>query len=71
MKSRSKTTAMYVHLLSISETWKSVKMARKKQEIALQTMIETQEEWEDMLSKEGLLGFFIILHLIHFSRMTS
>jgi hypothetical protein len=31
-------------------------MARKKQEIALQAEIETQEEWEDMLSKEGLTG---------------
>ena len=29
-------------------------MARKKQEIALQVEIETQEEWEEMLSKEGL-----------------
>lgn len=31
-------------------------MARKKQEIALQTEVETQEEWEDLLSKEGLTG---------------
>ena len=31
-------------------------MARKKQEIALQVEIETQEEWEEMLSKEGLTG---------------
>ncbi|XP_052812769.1 thioredoxin domain-containing protein 6-like isoform X13 [Mya arenaria] len=29
-------------------------MARKGKEIALQQEIETQEEWEDMLSKEGL-----------------
>ena len=31
-------------------------MARKKQEIALQSVIETQEEWEEMLTKEGLTG---------------
>ncbi len=31
-------------------------MARKKQEIALQVEVETQEEWEEMLSKEGLTG---------------
>ena len=31
-------------------------MARKKQEIALQSEIETQEEWEDMLTKEGVTG---------------
>ena len=31
-------------------------MARKKQEIALQTVIETQEEWEEMLAEEGLNG---------------
>lgn len=31
-------------------------MARKKQEIALQLEIETQEEWEELLSKEGLIG---------------
>ena len=31
-------------------------MARKKQEIQLQTELETQEEYEDMLSKEGLIG---------------
>jgi len=30
-------------------------MARKKQEIALQTELETQEEWEEALTKEGLL----------------
>ena len=31
-------------------------MARKKQDIALQVEIETQEEWEEMLAKEGLTG---------------
>ncbi|KAJ8320268.1 hypothetical protein KUTeg_001855, partial [Tegillarca granosa] len=31
-------------------------MARRKQEIALQQEIETQEEWEDVMSKEGLYG---------------
>ena len=31
-------------------------MARKKQEVALQVEIETQEEWEEMLAKEGLTG---------------
>lgn len=36
-------------------------MARKKQEIALQTEIETQEEWEEMLTKEGLVGEFLFL----------
>lgn len=34
-------------------------MARKKQEIALQIEVETQEEWEEMLGKEGLFGKFI------------
>jgi thiol-disulfide isomerase/thioredoxin len=29
-------------------------MARKKAEIALQQELETQEEWEDYLAKEGL-----------------
>ena len=33
-------------------------MARKKQEVQLQSMIETQEEWEEMLSKEGLTGIW-------------
>ena len=31
-------------------------MARKKAEIQLQQVIETQEEWEEMLAKEGLTG---------------
>lgn len=31
-------------------------MARKKQEVALQLEIETQEEWEELLTKEGLIG---------------
>ena len=31
-------------------------MARKRQEIALQATIETQEEWEENLGKEGLTG---------------
>lgn len=35
-------------------------MARKKQEIALQAEIETQEEWEEMLSKEGLTGTTLV-----------
>ena len=30
-------------------------MARRK-EATLQSEVETQEEWEDMLSKEGLCG---------------
>ncbi|XP_067934512.1 thioredoxin domain-containing protein 3 homolog isoform X2 [Watersipora subatra] len=30
-------------------------MARKKTEIALQQMIETQEEWEESMTKEGLM----------------
>jgi len=34
-------------------------MARKKQEIALQQEIETQEEWEELLTKEGLIGMMI------------
>jgi hypothetical protein len=29
-------------------------MARRGQEIKLQVEIETQEEWEEMLAKEGL-----------------
>jgi len=36
-------------------------MARKGKEIALQQEIETQEEWEDMLSKEGLCGMWFSL----------
>lgn len=31
-------------------------MARKKQEIQLLREIETQEEWEDIMAKEGLWG---------------
>ena len=31
-------------------------MARKKQEIQLQREIETQEEWEECMAKEGLWG---------------
>ena len=31
-------------------------MARKRQEIVLQIGIETQEEWEENLGKEGLTG---------------
>ncbi len=31
-------------------------MARRRGEIALQAEIETQEEWEDMLAKEGVTG---------------
>ena len=31
-------------------------MARRKQEIALQTEIESLEEWEEMLAKEGITG---------------
>jgi hypothetical protein len=31
-------------------------MARRRQEIALQTELETQEEWNDAINKEGLTG---------------
>jgi hypothetical protein len=31
-------------------------MARRRQEIALQTEIETQEEWNETVNKEGLTG---------------
>ena len=31
-------------------------MARRGKEQQLQQELETQEEWEDMLSKEGLCG---------------
>lgn len=31
-------------------------MARRRQEIALQTEIETQEEWNETINKEGLTG---------------
>lgn len=51
-------------------------MARKKQEVALQLEIETQEEWEELLTKEGLIGrelkvfcmakFPIALYYMHF-----
>lgn len=44
-------------------------MARKKQEIALQTEIESQEEWEEVLAKEGLTSnincFYIITIINH------
>ena len=33
-----------------------ITMARKRQEIAVQVTIETQEEWEENLGKEGLTG---------------
>lgn len=42
-------------------------MARKKQEIALQTELETQDEWDEMLAKDGLTGMyctFVILFLV-------
>jgi hypothetical protein len=32
------------------------KMARRRQEVALQTEIETQEEWNEVTNKEGLTG---------------
>jgi hypothetical protein len=31
-------------------------MARRRQEIALQTEVETQDEWNDVINKEGLTG---------------
>lgn len=31
-------------------------MARRRQEVALQTEIETQEEWNETVNKEGLTG---------------
>ena len=31
-------------------------MARRRQEIALQTEVETQEEWNETVNKEGLTG---------------
>lgn len=31
-------------------------MARRRQEVALQVEIESQEEWNDVISKEGLTG---------------
>ncbi len=31
-------------------------MARRRQEIALQTEIESQEEWNEAVNKEGLTG---------------
>jgi hypothetical protein len=33
-------------------------MARRRQEIALQAELETQEEWNDAINKEGLTGDF-------------
>lgn len=36
-------------------------MARRKQEIALQMQIETQEEWEELMAKEGLNGMYICM----------
>lgn len=43
-------------------TWQGPKkrdkggMARRKQEVQLQQEIETQDEWEEMLGKDGLYG---------------
>jgi hypothetical protein len=31
-------------------------MARRRQEIALQAELETQDEWNETISKEGLTG---------------
>jgi hypothetical protein len=31
-------------------------MARRKQEIALQQEVETNEDWDELLNKEGLIG---------------
>ena len=38
-------------------------MARRRQEVALQTEIETQEEWNETVNKEGLTGKEY--HIIH------
>ena len=35
-------------------------MAQRRKEQQLQQEIETQEEWEDMLSKEGLCGTYLV-----------
>ena len=43
-------------LIDILNVFAQLNMSRKKQEVALQVEIETQEEWEEMLSKEGLTG---------------
>ncbi len=45
----------------------SKKMARRRQEIALQTEIESQEEWNDTVNKEGLTGILSYLHLQDYS----
>lgn len=37
-------------------------MARRRQEIALQTEIESQEEWNDTVNKEGLTGEYYPIH---------
>jgi len=36
-------------------------MARRRQEIALQTEIETQEEWNETINKEGLTGIYLLI----------
>lgn len=44
-------------------------MARRRQEVALQTEIETQEEWNETVNKEGLTGKEH--HIIHGVRSFS
>ena len=43
-------TNYFIHVLSDRT------MARRRQEIALQTEIETQEEWNEAVNKEGVTG---------------
>ena len=42
------------------EKKKGGSMAQRRKEQQLQQEIETQEEWEDMLSKEGLCGTYLV-----------
>ena len=48
-------------------------MARRGKEQALQQELETQEEWEEMLSKEGLCGNYLpfLMHFIMNTRFSK
>ena len=46
-------------------------MATRRKEQQLQQEIETQEEWEDMLSKEGLCGTYRISRYPDFLRASG
>lgn len=51
-------------------------MARRKQEVALQQEVETNEDWDELLNKEGLIGknqtFFLLKnHIVIESKISK